>query len=101
MDPKLFDDLQQTLAGEGAAAAIDRLCTALRDRKDYTNLFYALLLKKRHELRVPLVPTGAASELPAEVHAEYEDAIRTAGREVGGLYLAEGNRPAAWAYFRM
>ena len=96
MDSALFDDLQQTLKTGGPNAAIERLCASLRDRKDYTNLFYALLLKKRHELGVPPVPTGSATELPQEVHAVYEEAIRQAGRMVGKLYLDEGNIPQAW-----
>ncbi len=101
MDSALYDDLQQTFQKEGAAAAIDRLCTALRDCKDYSNLFYALLLKKRHELGVSLMPTGPAQDLPADVHEPYEEAIRQAGRLVGELYLKEGNIPHAWAFYRM
>jgi hypothetical protein len=97
----LFDELQHALSAEGPEAAIDRLCASLRERKDYAALFYALLLKKRHELGVSPVPTGPSEELPAEVHGPYEDAIREAGRLVGNLYLQEGNIPNAWAYFRM
>ena len=48
----LYDDLQQSLNRAGPQAAIDKLCTALREQKDYTGLFYALLMKKRHELGV-------------------------------------------------
>ncbi|HMC66451.1 MAG TPA: hypothetical protein VKI65_16065 [Gemmataceae bacterium] len=98
---KTFDDLQSTLAAKGPAVAIDRLCTTLREQKDYGNLFYALLLKKRHELGVSPVPTGRSDDLPQSVHADYEEAIRQAGRLVGRLYLDEGNIPQAWAYFRM
>jgi hypothetical protein len=101
MDQPLFDELQQTLAAEGPAKAIDRLCTTLRDRKDYGGLFYALLLKKRHELGVSPVPTGPASDLPEAVHAPYEQAIRDAGRLVGNLYLDQGDIPRAWMYYRM
>jgi hypothetical protein len=101
MDPHLFDDLQQSLAKEGPAKAIERLCTTLRDRKDYTNLFYALLMKKRFELGVSPVPAGASQDLPAELHAPYEDAIREAGRLVGQLYLDEGDIPHAWVFYRM
>src|SRR5262249_55235492 len=101
MDPAIFDELQRALRTDGPAAAIDRLCTTLRERKDYSSLFYALLLKKRHELGVSPVPTGASQDLPPEVHPAYEDAIRAAGRLVGGLYLEEGDIPHAWAYFRM
>src|SRR5262245_17444137 len=101
MDSKVFDELQRTFAGEGPAAAIDRLCVRLREQKDYGSLFYALLMKKRHELGVSPVPTGPAQALPAAAHAPYEDAIRSAGRLVGRLYLEEGNIPQAWPYFRM
>jgi hypothetical protein len=101
MDAALFEELEQTLATKGSTTAIDRLCTLLRERKDYSGLFYALLMKKRHELGVSPLPTGPAQDLPERVHQPYEDAIREAGRLVGGLYLEEGNIPQAWAYFRM
>jgi hypothetical protein len=101
MDTAFFDRLQQTLKRQGSAPAIAELCTALREQKDYGNLFYALLLKKRYDLGVSPVPTEAAQALPEAAHAPYEDAIREAGRLVGGLYLAEGDIPRAWAYFRM
>src|SRR5947199_5117645 len=101
MDPALFDQLESTFRAEGARAAIERLCAGLREEKDYTGLFYALLLKKRHELGVSPLPTGPAADLPEPTHAAYEGAIREAGRLVGGLYLQEGNLPQAWAYFRM
>src|SRR5438445_2269608 len=89
MDTDLFNELQQTLDQRGAQAAITQLCTTLQEKKDYANLFYALLLKKRHELGVSPVPTEAAQALPEAAHAPYEDAIRDAGRLVVGLYLAE------------
>lgn len=101
MEPKAFDDLQRTFTAEGPAVAIDRLCTRLREEKDYNSLFYALLLKKRHELGVSPLPTGPTTELPATAHAPYEEAIRDAARQVGRLYLDEKNIPQAWAFFRM
>jgi hypothetical protein len=101
MQPTAFDQLEHTLGQRGPAAAIEQLCRQLRDEKDYNSLFYALLLKKRHELGVSPVPTGPAQDLPPTVHEPYEEAIREAGRHVGHLWLAEGNLPQAWAYFRM
>jgi hypothetical protein len=101
MDQAIFDELQQMLAENGPDAAIDQLCVTLRENKDYANLFYALLLKKRHELGVSPLPTDASQNLPAEAHAPYEEAIRAAGRSVGRLYLEEGDIPRAWMYFRM
>jgi hypothetical protein len=101
MDQQLFDDLQHSIESEGPSRAIDRLCEALRQRKDYANLFYALLMKRRHELGVNPVPTGPAQDLPERVHEAYEDAIRDAGRLVGRLYLDEGNIAHAWMFYRM
>jgi hypothetical protein len=101
MDPAVLDQLEQTLRSEGPTAAIDRLCARLRQEKDYHALFYALLLKKRHELGVSPIPTGPAQDLPEAVHPAYEQAIREAARHVGGLYLEANDVPQAWAYFRM
>ncbi len=101
MDPAVLDEIERTLAADGPDAAVNRLCDRLRQDKDYHALFYALLMKKRHELGVSPVPTGPAKDLPKSVHTSYEDAIREAGRLVGGLYVQDGQLPQAWAYFRM
>ncbi len=101
MDPVLFDELERTLGAEGADAAIDRLCDRLRQQKDYSSLFYALLMRKRRQLGVSPIPTGPAQELPENTHADYEESIRQAAREVGRLFLQDGQLPQAWAYFRM
>jgi hypothetical protein len=101
MTAALFDQLQRTLHSEGPAAAIARLCGQLREAREYHSLFYALLMKKRVELGVVAVPTGPAQDLPAELHGEYEEAIRAAAREVGGLFLQAGDLPQAWVFFRM
>lgn len=101
MNPAIFDELERTLATDGANRAIERLCDRLRDDKDYTSLFYALLLKERHALGVSPIPTGPSTELPEAIHGRYEEAIRHAARQVGGLYLDAGDVPGSWAYFRM
>ncbi len=100
MDP-IFDDLEQTLTAQGPQKALDQLCATLRQRKEYDKLFYALLMKKRHELGVYPVPTDPAQLLPEAVQKPYEEAIREAGRLVGQLYLEEKDIPRAWMYFRM
>ena len=101
MDSAAFAELERTLADQGADAALDRLCDRLRDEGDYAGLFYALLMKKRHQLGINPIPTGPAHDLPEKHHAEYEEAIRQAGRQVGKLFLDNGNLPQAWAYYRM
>jgi hypothetical protein len=96
-----FDDLKQTLATNGTSAAIDLLCQDLKDKKDFTGLFYALLMKKRLELGVSPIPTGPAQDLPQSVHGQYEETVRDSARVAGRLYLDDGNIPGAWAFFRM
>jgi hypothetical protein len=97
----LFDELQTVLKTEGPEAALARLEASLREQKDYNGLFYALLMKKRHQLGIVPVPTSPTQDIPELYHGTYEEAIRQAAREVGGLYLQEGNIPQAWPYFRM
>src|SRR5262249_39011965 len=69
--------------------------------QDYASLFYALLMKKRHELGMSPVATGSNQDLPPEVHQRFEEGIRAAAITVGNLYLEAGQIPQAWGYFRM
>jgi hypothetical protein len=101
LDAAAFDRLQATLAARGPAAAVDELVEELRRAEDFQGLFYALLMKKRVELGVPPFPTGPAADLPPHTHDEYEQAIRDAGRHVGGILLARGELSRAWGFFRM
>lgn len=101
IDAAGYARLNDALAARGPAAAIDELIAELRKAEDFQNLFYALLMKKRVELGVSPFPTGPASELPAHTHEPYEDAIRAAGREVGGTLLARKEYAKAWAFYRM
>jgi hypothetical protein len=100
-DPAVFDRLKSQLAADGPAAAVDTLIAELRTAEDYGNLFYALLMKKRIELGVSPFPTGPSADLPPSTHEPYENAIREAGRHVGGLFLKKGDLPKAWNFFRM
>src|SRR5438874_4636294 len=101
MEPAIFDRLEQALKEQGPEAAIDRLCATLRERKEYDKLFYALLMKKRHELGVYPVPTDPSQFLPEAAQKPYDEAIREAGRLLGRLYLEEKDIPRAWMYVRM
>jgi len=101
LDPAVFDRLKSSLASGGPAAAADSLVAELHAAEDYGNLFYALLMKKRIELGVSPFPTGPSADLPPNTHQPYEDAIRDAGRHVGGLFLEKGNLPKAWNFYRM
>ncbi|CAN5523877.1 hypothetical protein BH11PLA2_BH11PLA2_21980 [soil metagenome] len=96
-----LDTLQTTLLKSGPDAAADALCESLRQAEDYHALFYALLMKARVKLGVSPFPTGPATDLPAEAHEPYEDAIRQAAREVGNIYLGKQDIPRAWGFFRL
>src|SRR5262249_19126497 len=99
--PELFDTLKSQLAKAGPTAAIDQLCEALRKEKDYAKLFYAMLMRKRVAMGISPLPTAGANDLTPAQQEEYEEAIRVACREVGGLAIAEGNIPFAFNFFRM
>lgn len=98
---EVFDELRARLKDSGPAAAIEHLCTALRESGDYAKLFYALLLQKRVEMGVSPIPTSSANDMSDPQQQQYEDAIRAACRTVGQLFLDAGNIPAAFGYMRM
>ncbi len=101
LDEATFERLRAALASVGPQAAVDELVAQLQTGEDFQALFYALLMKKRVELGVSPFPTGPASELPPETHEEYENAIRAAGRHVGGILLQRKEFAKAWTYYRM
>jgi hypothetical protein len=92
-----IDRLHQT---EGAGAAIDRLIAVLNDCGDFHKLFDALLLKKKFELGLPLVQPASFDDVSAERQQEFEESYVSAARTVGSLFLAQGDIPQAWLYFR-
>ncbi|QVL34456.1 hypothetical protein KIH39_11270 [Telmatocola sphagniphila] len=101
LEPHDFEKLQEVLKSEGPLSAADWLCAKLESNQDYPALFYALLMKKRIELGISPFPAGPSSDIPREYHEAYEEAIRTAGRKVGELFLAKNDFPRAWTYFNM
>ena len=101
MDANLLSEIEATFQSKGGAAALDRLITELRESGDYTSLFYALLMRKRHELGISPIPTGSSQDVPAEHHEAFENAIRESARTAGQAFLDAGNIPQAWAFFRM
>ena len=95
-----FELLEKTARTGGSDAAFDFLARRFRDEKQFPQLFEARLMKKRRELGLPLIQAEPIGELPGDTRRAYEDAYIDAAREVGGLYLAEGDIVRAWPYFR-
>lgn len=100
MSEEVFHLVEQALEQSGPAAGFELLASRFREEKNYPLLFETRLMRKRHELGLPLIETRSLEELPAEARPAYEQAFVEAAREAGNLYLAEGDIPRAWSYLR-
>ena len=96
----LFDSIEAAAAAGGAAPVLELLVEKFISGKQYPQLFEARLMQKRLELGLPLVQLGTIEDLPEPARSSYEDAVRNAARETGALFLADGDIPHAWPYFR-
>ncbi|HLU49266.1 MAG TPA: hypothetical protein VK116_14320 [Planctomycetota bacterium] len=86
-----FRALDEALARGGVEATFETLAQILRERKLYRQLFEALLMRKRRELGLPLEGGEAIRDLPEELQETVERAYVEICREVGRLFLAEGD----------
>lgn len=93
-----FDELQSLAATSNPSAAVDRLIGTLRERKDFHRLFDAILLKRKFELGLPLNRPSSMADVPDDKRKDVEETYRAAAREMGDLFLAEGDIPNAWTY---
>lgn len=95
-----FEQIQAVLRTGGSEAGLGLLIEKLVEQKNYPQLFEARLMKKRYELGLPLTQSGVPENLPVEARQLYEKAFIEAAREVGTLFLKEGDIQHAWPYFR-
>jgi hypothetical protein len=100
MPDDAFDRVEEALRSGGLDAGFELLIRRFRDEKKYPLLFEARLMKIRRALGLPLIQTDNIEELSPEIRAAYERGFVGAAREVGGLFLADGDIPHAWPYFR-
>jgi hypothetical protein len=96
----VFDLIEQAARNSATDELFGVLARTLRESKQYPQLFEALLLRARRELRLPLILTESLDGLFDPARRAYEEAYIAAAREVGGLYLADGDIARAWPYFR-
>ncbi|MFN8008039.1 MAG: hypothetical protein U0V70_13655 [Terriglobia bacterium] len=99
MSEAVFQQLENLLARREPSLAFDFLENQFREAKKYPHLFETYLMRKRFELGLPLIQVGPL-DLPDAQRRAYEESFVQAAREVGRLYLADGNIPRAWPYFR-
>jgi len=100
MPEDAFDRVEEALRSGGLDAGFELLIRQFREEKKYPLLFEARLMKIRHGLGLPLIQTDNSEELSPEIRAVYERGFVEAAREVGGLFLTDGDIPHAWPYFR-
>lgn len=100
MSELTFEELEQLQQSDGAEAAIERLIDGLRSQKEYHRLFDALLLRKKHQMGLPLTRPTSFEDIPDERRQEFEQTYIASAREVGELLLADGRIPQAFMYFQ-
>ena len=100
MSQPTFKSLRKVWKEGGSEAGFEQLFAGLQSERNYPALFEARLMKKRHELGLPLILNGPPAGLSDEQRRDYEAAQIAAARETGELFLADGNIGRAWPYFR-
>lgn len=97
--PINYDELAGAFYSGGVGSGLDSLLAAVRAGDDHHALYRVLLLKKRHELGLPLLKPGDLSGQPEHLRGEYKTFVDAACREVGARCLEAGDFGQAWRYF--
>lgn len=98
--PTTFDRLTELTSSTSPAAALDTLIDTLRAEQNYHRLFDAIMLKRKHELGLPLTRPSSLTDVPADTRETFERHYIEAAREVGSLFLKSKQLNEAWLYFR-
>ena len=96
----VFDQVHDALDSGEVDGAFDLAIKRFLEERAYPLIFEARLMKQRHELGMPLIQTEPWRNLEAGMQAAYERATVEAAREVGTLFLRDGEIGRAWPYFR-
>jgi hypothetical protein len=100
MNPDTFTLVEQAFEAAGSDAAFAVMIQALLEAKEYQLVLEARLMRKRHEMGLPLIFAGTLADIPPERQEAYRLALVEAAREAGSSYLAAGDIARAWRYFR-
>ncbi|MCC7423813.1 MAG: hypothetical protein IT428_26405 [Planctomycetaceae bacterium] len=95
-----YDRLASLKQSSGKASVVDHLVETFRREKNHHKLFDTLLLRKKLEMGLPLIRPTSLEDVPADRRDEFETAYIEAAREVGKLFLADGNIGEAWLYLK-
>ena len=100
---KQFETAHKLAAGSvstNASAVLDAAERTLLGQKDYHRLFDAKLIRVRHQLGLPITQPTSLKDIPEKHDDVFRVAYTNAAREVGQLFLENGQLADAWAYFR-
>jgi hypothetical protein len=100
MSEDIFDLIEQATRLGGTESGFDLLTQKLREDKNYPLLFEARVIEQRHKMGLPPLRVDGIDDIPAGQRDAYEDALARAAREAASLFLADGDIPRAWPYFR-
>ena len=100
MPEDVFGTFDQLLESENPSAGFDLLLARFRAAKDYRSVFEARLMKKRLELGLPVFLTDDLSAVPSELREAYGQEVTEAARDVGELFLSDGEIAQAWPYLK-
>jgi hypothetical protein len=95
-----FQQLNELLENASPEEVFAHLIRDARERGNYAQLFEARLMETRHRLGLPLLTGGPPVGLEGERRAVYDRSVMDAAKEAGELFLAAGDIPRAWPYFR-
>jgi hypothetical protein len=90
----LFPSLDPLLNSDNPAASLDYLIAEFLRKKEFGLVFEARLMKKRHELGLPLIQTDSITR------DDYQQFVVEAALEAGQRFLEDGRIERAWPYFR-
>lgn len=101
MSENIFSELEGLVNTQGACQAIEHLSNQMIANKDFSKLFYTLLVKSRLELGLSVIPTAPSNEIPVDKQECFEESIRLSARKVGELFLENNDLEQAWNFYRM
>ena len=99
-------ELKKTVGGSAESSAfsssqiLNAVESTLLAQKDYHRLFDAKLMRVRQSLGIPLTQPTSLKDIPAEHEVAFREAYTNSAREIGQLFLNDGQLADAWAYFR-
>jgi len=99
-DPASFLWIDDAAGHRDPAALFEELISKFTRERQYGSVFNARLMQTRLALGLPLMSQPTIADVPAPLQAQYQNGYIEAAREVGTLFLANGNIAAAWPYFR-